>query len=373
MRVIRDEFIAVAQKIEEILRRDNADDLLDMGTQLEDTANKVGKAWSGSTLGYHARVYYAGLQQPPSEAFFDREWGLEHDSFCSSTSGDWRLFNADDLREEIYRLAGVDDMNKYWPKVKALKEVVNDFKDELMSCFLTFAELKKDHFMPRLQKEVEDANVPSTQEFFNHLRPKGTFMSRDAAAYSEGIAIPPHLVVKSQALEVKASVMTLKALKKSCLKAVGHIDKFSQMTNDNAQTGKKVFIGHGRSLLWRELKDFVQDRLRLPWDEFNRVSVAGVTTISRIESMLHEAAFAFLVMTAEDEQVDEKLYPRLNVVHEAGLFQGRLGFSKAIVLFEEGCAEFSNIAGLSQIRFPKGNIKACFEEVRQVLERERLV
>lgn len=39
--------------------------------------------------------------------------------------------------------------------------------------------------------------------------------------------------------------------------------------------GKHVFFGHGHSPLWRELKDFVAGRLGLPWDEFNRESVAG--------------------------------------------------------------------------------------------------
>ena len=89
--------------------------------------------------------------------------------------------------------------------------------------------------------------------------------------------------------------------------------------------------------------------------------------------MLGEASFAFLIMTAEDEQSSSEMHPRLNVVHEAGLFQGRLGFNRAIILLEEGCSEFGNITGLSQIRFPRGNIKAIFEEVRQVLERERLL
>ena len=63
----------------------------------------------------------------------------------------------------------------------------------------------------------------------------------------------------------------------------------------------------------------------------------------------------------------------MNVVHEAGLFQGRLGFTKAIILLQEGCEEFSNIEGLGQIRFPKGNIQAVFEEIRRVLEREGLI
>jgi predicted nucleotide-binding protein len=114
----------------------------------------------------------------------------------------------------------------------------------------------------------------------------------------------------------------------------------------------------------------VQDRLGLPWDEFNRVPVAGVTNIARLSEMLEAAAIALLVMTAEDEMADGDL---MNVVHEAGLFQGRLGFTKAIVLLEEGCKEFSNIQGLGQIKFPQGNISAAFEEVRRVLEREGLI
>ena len=64
---------------------------------------------------------------------------------------------------------------------------------------------------------------------------------------------------------------------------------------------------------------------------------------------------------------------RMNVVHEAGLFQGRLGFTRAVVMLEEGCEQFSNIEGLGQIRFPHGNIAAAFEEVRRVLEREGLI
>src|SRR6266699_3035421 len=84
-------------------------------------------------------------------------------------------------------------------------------------------------------------------------------------------------------------------------------------------------------------------------------------------------ASVFLVMTAEDELADGAIQARLNVVHEAGLFQGRLGFTKAIVLLEEGCTEFSNIQGLGQIRFSKGNIAASFEDIRRVLDREGLL
>jgi predicted nucleotide-binding protein len=78
-------------------------------------------------------------------------------------------------------------------------------------------------------------------------------------------------------------------------------------------------------------------------------------------------------MTAEDENAKGELQARMNVIHEVGLFQGRLGFTKAIILLEEGCQEFSNIQGLGQVRFPINNIAACFEEVRRVIEREGLI
>jgi len=137
--------------------------------------------------------------------------------------------------------------------------------------------------------------------------------------------------------------------------------------------GKKIFIGHGRSHVWLQLKDFIRDRFRLPCDEFNIEPAAGITTTARLEAMLEQAAFAFVVMTAEERHADGQVYARPNVIHESGLFQGRLGTSRAIILLEEGCSDFSNIGGLTQIRFPKENLKPVFEDIRQVLERERLI
>ena len=137
--------------------------------------------------------------------------------------------------------------------------------------------------------------------------------------------------------------------------------------------GGRVFIGHGRSLQWRVLKDFVEGDLELEIEEFNRVPTAGVSTIDRLTEMLANTSFGFIVMTAEDEHADGSHHARENVVHEAGLFQGRLGFHRAIILIEDACNEFSNVHGLGQIRFPTGQIEATFEEVRRVLRREGLI
>lgn len=50
------------------------------------------------------------------------------------------------------------------------------------------------------------------------------------------------------------------------------------------ENSKKIFIGHGKSNAWKDLKDFLQDRLKLEWDEFNRELTAGRSTKERLEA-----------------------------------------------------------------------------------------
>lgn len=135
----------------------------------------------------------------------------------------------------------------------------------------------------------------------------------------------------------------------------------------------RVFIGHGHSPVWREVKDFIADRLKIECDEFNRQPVAGLDTSERLSQLLKAACFAFLIMTPEDQHADASLHARENVIHELGLFQGRLGSKKAIVLLEDGCDVFSNIQGISRLSFPHGHVSAAFEDMRRVLEREGIL
>ena len=131
-----------------------------------------------------------------------------------------------------------------------------------------------------------------------------------------------------------------------------------------------IFIGHGRSLLWRELKDHLQDQHNQDVIAYEVGARAGHAIRDILQDMLAKSSFAILVMTGEDETKNDEFQPRMNVVHELGLFQGRLGFSRAIVLLEEGTRHFSNIYGVEQIRFSKGNIKETFGDVLATLFRE---
>jgi predicted nucleotide-binding protein len=131
-----------------------------------------------------------------------------------------------------------------------------------------------------------------------------------------------------------------------------------------------VFVGHGRSPLWRDLMDHLHHQHGFPVEAFETGARAGHTIRDVLEHMLRDSSFAILVMTGEDQTADGALRARQNVIHEAGLFQGRLGFSRAIALLEFGTEEFSNIHGVQQIRFSKGNIRETFGDVLATLRRE---
>ena len=373
MSALTSEFNDIRDQLQSFVESAESQDVTVPLTRLENSATQIGKAWSGSWYGYHSRVYYKNLQPPPPGAHFSSEWGLNRGAFGMGTSGEWEEYDFDKVRSEIIRKAEDPDLSQAQKIAKTGEHLFEEKREQLFSILQISFSRQKDQFVERLLEEGEKVLLATASDVVKVLRPSGTLMSRDTLAFTQGLWTPPHIAVLSEAYALRSPVKACAELLKVATRAAAHLERVEREQRKSERIGTNVFIGHGRSLLWKELKDFIQDRLRLPWDEFNRVPVAGVTNITRLSEMLDAAAIAFLVMTSEDEQTDGKLHARMNVIHEAGLFQGRLDFTRAIILLEESCEEFSNIQGLGQIRFPRGNIKAAFEEVRQVLEREGLL
>ncbi|HEX8632609.1 MAG TPA: nucleotide-binding protein [Pyrinomonadaceae bacterium] len=131
-----------------------------------------------------------------------------------------------------------------------------------------------------------------------------------------------------------------------------------------------VFIGHGRNPLWARLQLFLQNDLGLATVNYESESRVGESIIPVLEKMLDQATFAVLILTAEDETASGTKRARQNVIHEVGLFQGRLGFRKAILLRQHGTEDFSNVAGLQYISFNGDQIAEAFYELQKVLKRE---
>lgn len=368
MTELTDELAQIADDANDLAARLTNDGFQNTLEQLETAVESAAKAWSGSWLGYHSRIYYENLEPAPPGARFDPSWGFQ-DRFSSDTRGDWAEYSYDAVYDALKGTVSESDFDSLVDAANDTDAKVRELRENLLSILESIAEGSDDTYLTRLVDDAKKTSPIGASKFIDYLRPSGKFMSMDMVAIQGGLQTPPHIALLAQIKGMQSPFTVAKNLGKLAKRAERHIANRNRVPRRD-KPGTNVFIGHGRATPWRDLKDFIQDRLELPWDEFNRVPIAGVTNIARLSEMLNEAAIAFLVMTAEDEQQDGTKHARMNVIHEAGLFQGRLGFSKAIVVLEEGCEEFSNIQGLGQIRFPAGNIKACFEEIRQVLERE---
>jgi Predicted nucleotide-binding protein containing TIR-like domain/TIR domain len=157
-------------------------------------------------------------------------------------------------------------------------------------------------------------------------------------------------------------------------------DEIDSIVRDNrdfeiavADLKPRVFIGHGHASDWKKISEFVSNELGLVVEEYEKESVVGYTVTARLEQMLATSSLAIIVMSPEDEQKGETLRARQNVVHEVGLFQGRLGFDKVIPLRHKSCEVFSNLSGINEIQYDSDNWGTVFAKIRGVAEREGLV
>jgi predicted nucleotide-binding protein len=130
-----------------------------------------------------------------------------------------------------------------------------------------------------------------------------------------------------------------------------------------------VFIGHGRDRQWERLKAHFQDLHGLEVTAYEIGARAGHTVRDILDNVVRKSSMALLVVTKEDK-MGNGLRAHQNVIHECGLFQGRLGFDRVILLTEDGVELASNLDHIPQLSFRKGRISEVFEDIMATLRRE---
>jgi len=368
-----DELVSAARICESACDTIDREPYKTVTNRLLDAAEEIGRAWCGSFLGYHSRVYKKELAPKQPGDYFDAEWGrLPHTLLLR---GEWVEYTVEYIQDQVYERAGNPDVI-ILDELKSVNDrAFKQSKTNVLPILEVLIEEFDSDFLRNKKKEIQDlkGHFSSEEVFTSHIAGK-QMATREKEAADGGILSPPHLAISCMVHSVRSYAWQNEKLSESIGSVIKYLQtKHSMKGEAMAKTTGKVFIGHGGSKDWLMLKDFIRERLHLEYDEFNRESVAGVATKERLEQMLDSAVFGFIVMTGEDKHSDNTVHARENVVHEIGLFQGRLGFGRAIVVLEKGCEEFSNIVGLGQIRFPKGDIKAAFEDIRMVLEREKII
>jgi hypothetical protein len=292
-------------------------------SRLERAAREMTAAWSGSPLGYHANVYTEGLGPPKPGDRFSPEWGLM-DSILSHSRG-YVEYDPAHVRKHILKQAGNPNLGTMRAKLAEALKNVESIKASAQSALALASEEFADAYLQQREVALTMVKAYTETQTAQGMIQKGNFVSRDSDAIHAGARIAPHQELLALPFALASTKLALETIAKNCREAGEHIKRKQNNKKviplpaaAKSRPGSHIFIGHGRSPLWRELKDFIQDRLKLQFDEFNRVAPAGVANTARLEEMLDSAAFAFLVMTAEDELTSGTFQPRMNVVHEAG-------------------------------------------------------
>jgi sugar/nucleoside kinase (ribokinase family) len=131
-----------------------------------------------------------------------------------------------------------------------------------------------------------------------------------------------------------------------------------------------VFLAHGHDPQWRRLRRFLEDECRVPVHTLENASEGRVAAMRR---MLAMCSFAICLLTAEDIMQAGSAQADQNVVHQAGLFQGRYGFSRVLLLVEAGVEPVSNVSGLVALSFRRELVESTFWQIARLLRREGLM
>lgn len=214
-----------------------------------------------------------------------------------------------------------------------------------------------------VKKEEIEFLSGKIEDFFKDYRPSGGTLY-----------IPPHQTSQSDDT-VKDMYRLAKELAQLPFDEFEALKPTSTSTRKAAEkpTQQKVFIGHGRSKLWARLQVFLKDELHVDTVSYESESRVGESIVPILEKILNQSTYAVLVLTAEDQTEEGTKRARQNVIHEAGLFQGRLGFDKVILLVQRGIEGFTNVDGLQHIPFSDENIEETFYQLQRAMKQKGII
>jgi len=250
---------------------------------------------------------------------------------------------------------------KYYYRTRFSAEVLEEAHNLFLSKLDQNQEVAKPHTL-QVRKGDEEWNLDTSEEFLMQCRSADSFrldhMTQGKRFYLDFSRSDTYVGVN---LPGRVGIEAIFAVLEK------NVDKSKIVVETDPV---RVFVGHGRDPQWRDLKDHLHELHGLDVVAYEIGPRAGLSVKDVLERMLNASSFALLVLTAEDQSIDGEWNARQNVIHELGLFQGRVGFTRAIALLEDDVQEFSNILGVNQIRFSKGNIRETFGDVVATIRRE---
>lgn len=167
-----EELQSISQRLAAAARAGDAQAISAPLRALGDAAVAVGRSWSGSSLGYHSRIYSKDLAEPPPGAHFSSEWGFQ-DAFSNPTQGDWREYVYRDVVAEVKRRAGDPDLSAAQEASKNARHALEAGRADIKSILSAYLKDNPDDLIHELQETAEKVLAGTEQQYSMAALPTG--------------------------------------------------------------------------------------------------------------------------------------------------------------------------------------------------------
>jgi hypothetical protein len=178
--------------------------------KFSDAAEAVGPSWSGSWLGHHANLYYNELRPPPPPHRFNMDWGT-----MRGLSGPWLEIPFEGMVEILEKEAKID-LDSLFDEANQLRDEAKQIHNEFLVAISVIRGLEGYEAENKLIDEIEAMSWGLTADDFAKYQMPKSHMTRDSRAVSEGLRVPPHIMVGANLLAIHSR---LGAIEEFCTKS----------------------------------------------------------------------------------------------------------------------------------------------------------
>lgn len=342
--------------------------------KIQKAVGLIHKSWSGSWIGYHAKLYFQNFETPPWNMTFDPEWGGIY-----GIPKTWREQTIESISAEIQSRSEGASLQKLECFAKRINDVLKPLHTDVCISLSPIHDRVEFERESVLLDEIEKLEWQISPSKFSEQYKPSSVATRNSHAIYQGIQVPPHIQYLNKELSAFSTIQAAKLF----FEKSDHLLRQIQQKLPRKEAVMKlnnVFIIHGHDDKAKlELQHFLRDRFHLnPIILEEQPSKGSMTIIEKLEHYAQQCFCAFAILTPDDKVIpskelknmkpEEKRRARQNVILEIGYFYGLLGRNKVFLLYKEGDTEIpSDLYGIIYIPF-QYSIQEVTEKIRQELE-----
>jgi hypothetical protein len=197
-----DELFQLADAAAAALNQCRADEIREPLGALKEMCDEVGRAWSGSNIGYHFTTYYAGLQPKPPHVQFSAEWGLMDRWPTHQPDPGWETMDPKQVSNFITSQVGDQKLKVAVAAIAPIRADFESVKENAISVLSAILSTTTDSFLKRQLDTIEKLEATHPQQI-EHEFISGQVWSRDSLAMSQGLSVAPHQALSTLPLSTK--------------------------------------------------------------------------------------------------------------------------------------------------------------------------